>query len=205
MVDEGRDSSGSDGARQPSNPGAQPGGDSAFVQLVSREHRGLLAAATMIVADAALAEEIVQDVLERTYGRWHKVSTMDRPGAWVRRAVINQSISSIRRRGSERRAIRRLRAVRATDQVHSPTPAPEIWAAVRALPDNQVTAVALHYGVDLSVRAVADEMDLSESAVKTLLYRARCTLRADPAVRRSAGTFGELPTPRENATLEEEL
>lgn len=155
-------------------------GDQAFCDLVAREHRGLTAAAVMIVGSRTTAEEIVQDVLERTYERWGTVSTMDRPGAWVRRAVLNRSISVARRRASERRALDRLRRAPAAPEAESATvgdPGAEIWALVRTLPTHQATAVALHYGADLSIATVAEEMDLTVPAVKTLLHRARASLR----------------------------
>ncbi|MGB3410636.1 MAG: sigma-70 family RNA polymerase sigma factor [Microthrixaceae bacterium] len=165
--------------------------DGSFAALVREEHRGVVAASMMIIGNAALAEEIVQDVFERTFIRWSKVSKMDRPGAWVRRAVINQSISVVRRSNSERRAVATLSA-----QPDGPNPhdafhdsqsltgiGRELWKAVGELPDNQARAVALHYGADLSIATVGLEMDLSESAVKTLLYRARCTLRDHATVK----------------------
>ncbi len=165
--------------------------DGSFVALVREEHRGVVAASMMIVGSTALAEEIVQDVFERTFVRWSKVSKMDRPGAWVRRAVINQSISVARRSKSERRAFATLGA-RADgtpphggfDDYQGPTGmGRELWKAVAELPANQARAVALHYGADLSIATVGLEMDLSESAVKTLLYRARCTLRDHATVK----------------------
>ena len=155
--------------------------DERFVALVEREHRGLTAASVMIVGDHAVAEEIVQDALERTYRRWSTVDTYDRPGAWVRRAVLHQSISVARRSKSERNALDRLRR-RRSPSGEPPDPLREIWSAVRELPVNQATAVALHYGADLSIATVAEEMDLSESAVKTLLHRARNTLRTHDVV-----------------------
>ncbi len=151
-------------------------GDEAFLALVEREHRGLTAASAMIVGDRATAEEIVQDAFERTYARWAKVSRMDRPGAWVRRAVLNQSISVTRRAAAERRALDRLRRRRELP-VDGPAAPTEIWEVVRRLPEQQCTAVALHYGADLSIATVASEMGLSEPAVKTLLHRARTALR----------------------------
>lgn len=151
--------------------------DERFVALVQREHRGLTAASVLIIGDRAQAEEIVQDVLERTYVRWSKVSGLDRPGAWVRRAVINQSISAARRSGNERRAVARLRRGRSTLQEEPAASVDEIWSAVRELPSDQCTAVALHYGADLSLVAVAEEMGTTDSAVKSLLHRARTTLR----------------------------
>jgi RNA polymerase sigma factor (sigma-70 family) len=54
---------------------------------------------------------------------------------------------------------------------------------VRSLPAQQATAVALRYGADLSLAQVAEQMRLSESAVKALLHRARVTLRGDREIR----------------------
>lgn len=161
--------------------------DERFVDLVEREHRGLTAASVLIVGNRSAAEEIVQDVLERTYRRWSDVDTYDRPGAWVRRAVINQSISVARMANSERSALDRLRG-RRPPHADPPETIHEIWAAVRQLPVNQATAVALHYGADLSIATVAAEMDLSESAVKTLLHRSRTTLRAHVALEEEVAT-----------------
>jgi RNA polymerase sigma-70 factor (ECF subfamily) len=151
------------------------------VALVEREHQGLTAASVMVVGDRAVAEEIVQDVLERTYRRWSSVDGYERPGAWVRRAVLNQSISVARRARSERSALDRLRGRRPAP-CEPPEPLSEIWSAVRDLPEPQARAVALHYGADLSVATIAIEMDLSESAVKSLLHRARTSLRRHDTV-----------------------
>ena len=68
-----------------------------FADLVEAESRGLVAAATAIVGDAHRAEEIVQEAFERCFRRWKRVSKLDRPGAWVRRVVINEAISVHRR------------------------------------------------------------------------------------------------------------
>ncbi len=155
--------------------------EAGFVALVREEYRGVVAASMMITGSSAVAEEIVQDVFERTYIRWRKVSQMDRPGAWVRRAVLNQSISVTRRKASERRAVASLgagiRGPAPTSEDRITEMGEELWRAVAELPAKQARAVALHYGADLSIATVGEEMDLSEAAVKTLLYRARCTLR----------------------------
>lgn len=161
-----------------------------FAELVERESRGLIAACAAIVGDVALAEEITQDAFERCYVRWRRVALLDRPGAWVRRVAVNRAISVQRRATSERRALVRLagfastspRATHAQDPLTLPDES-GVWAAVRALPRDQAAAVALHYAADLSVAEVAATMHLSESAVKSLLHRARATLRTSDAVR----------------------
>jgi RNA polymerase sigma-70 factor (ECF subfamily) len=162
---------------------AEPAADRAFRALVAEERPGLVAVSAMIVGRFAAAEEVVQDVLERTYLRWGHVSQMDKPGAWVRRAVINGSISRARREGTERRALLRLGQRRVRLDAEPEVPLQEVWSAVRSLPAQQATAVALRYGADLSLAQVAEQMRLSESAVKALLHRARVTLRGDREIR----------------------
>jgi len=163
-----------------------------FAALVTAESRGLVAAVTAIVGDRHRAEEIVQDAFERCFLRWRRVARMDRPGAWVRRVAINGAISDHRRRGAETRALRRL-AKHAATGGSGPEPFDalgddDLWATVRALPGEQAAAVALRYGADLTTDEVAAALDLSPQAVKSLLHRARTTLRGSDAVRdRAAG------------------
>lgn len=158
-----------------------------FANLVETESQGLLAAVTAIVGDRYRAEEIVQDAFERCYRRWGKVSRLDRPGAWARRVAINQAISVSRRSSSEHRALQRfgsrgrLDADTTTDPLAALDDA-EIWTSVRALPQDQAAAVALRYAADLSIEEIADTMHSTVAAVKSLLHRARTTLRAAPAM-----------------------
>ncbi|QXC60789.1 sigma-70 family RNA polymerase sigma factor [Aquihabitans sp. G128] len=156
-----------------------------FAELVEDEGRGLVAAATAIVGDRHRAEEIVQTAFERCYRRWGKVSQLDKPGAWVRRVAINEAISVSRRRSNERRAVRRFDSQAASIAVADPLAALDdegLWASVRALPPDQASALALRYGADLPVAEVAETLQLTVPAVRSLLHRGRATLRSSPAV-----------------------
>lgn len=160
-----------------------------FAELVETESRGLIAAVTAIVGDQHRAEEIVQDAFERCYRRWRRVARLDRPGAWARRVAINEAISVSRRSSSEGRAVRRLHAL--SDGSVATTADPlavlddeGVWDAVRALPRDQATAIALRYGADLGVDEIAETMRTTVPAVKSLLHRGRAALR-DSVVLRS--------------------
>ena len=157
-----------------------------FAELVDAESRGLVAAATAIVGDRHRAEEIVQVAFERCFRRWNRVSQLDRPGAWVRRVAINESIAVARRTSTERRAVERLGAMAASVHVGAdPLVALDdegLWAAVRALPSEQAAAIALRYGADLGLDEIADTLGASIPAVKSLLHRGRATLRSSPVV-----------------------
>jgi len=157
-----------------------------FARLVETESRGLVAAVTAIVGDAHRAEEIVQDAFERAYRRWRRVSRLDRPGAWVRRVAINEAISTTRRRTSERRATVRLESLALVEPAQvDPIQAIEdeaVWAAVRALPRDQAVVIALRYGADLGIDEIAETIDSTAPAVKSLLHRARAALRESTAL-----------------------
>ncbi len=158
-----------------------------FADLVESESRGLIAAATAIVGDRHRAEEIVQDAFERCFRRWSRVSQLDRPGAWARRVAINEAISVARRSSSEHRAVRRLGAMAASGVGAGADPLAAlddegVWTAVRALPRDQSTAIALRYGADLSVEDVADTLRATVPAVKSLLYRGRVALRSSASI-----------------------
>ncbi|CAN5752059.1 SigE family RNA polymerase sigma factor [soil metagenome] len=158
-----------------------------FADLVAAESQGLVAAVTAIVGDRHRAEEIVQEAFERCFRRWKRVSRLDRPGAWVRRVAINEAISVARRSSSERRAVQRLGAMAAppggvvTDQLAT-LDDEGVWAEVRALPGDQAAAIALRYGADLSIGDLADTLQVTAPAAKSLLHRGRAALRASPVI-----------------------
>lgn len=151
-----------------------------FEQLVEKESRGLLAAVYAIVGDQHRSEEIVQEAFERGYRRWRRVSRLDRPGAWVRRVALNEAISTTRRRATEQRALDRLNGL--ADRQEGPDPLAAldddgVWAEVRRLPSEQAAVIALRYGADLGIGDIAETMHLTVPAVKSLLHRARASLR----------------------------
>lgn len=156
-----------------------------FTELVDLESRGLVAAATAIVGDPHRAEEIVQVAFERCYRRWGRVSKLDRPGAWVRRVVVNEAISVARRDNTESLAMSRLGALQVSTAGPDPLAALDdegLWASVRSLPAEQAAAIALRYGADLGVDDIAEVLGATVPAVKSLLHRGRNALRSSPEV-----------------------
>ena len=150
-----------------------------FVRVVDAESRSWVAVATVIIGDRDRAEEVVQEVLARLVGRWAKIEGLDRPGAFVRRAVINEAISVHRRQ--RRELVANERAAGRLDLRDSAPADPhvDLWSAVRRLPDDQMRAIALRHAADASLGEVADALGITEAAARTVLYRARKTLRAE--------------------------
>ena len=49
----------------------------------------LLRFATVVTCDPHVAEDVVQEVLLRAYGRWDRIAAMDHPEAYLKRMVVN--------------------------------------------------------------------------------------------------------------------
>lgn len=173
-----------DGLR--SVPGPSPDPDGAFEALYRTEWSGLVALGWSLTGSWALAEELAQEAFVDAHRRWGEVARKDRPGAWVRRAVVNRAASHHRHRAVEARGLARWSrrhapdeppgtdstGVAATDSVGDP----RFWDAVRSLPHQQRAAVALHYLEDRPVAEIAPILGCSTSTVKVHLHRGRLAL-----------------------------
>ena len=179
------------GGRQPAAPRAEttlphPGGTSEprtseeFLPFYEREYRGLVALSASLIGDRAMAEDIAQDALLAAYARWDQVAVLESPIGWTRRVVINKSVSLIRRRVAELRAVVRLGSRAQTESAYESDA--DFWRLVRSLPRRQAQVVALHYVSDLTVADIAATLGCQEGSVKASLFKARKNLmrRLDP-------------------------
>lgn len=122
------------------------------------------------------AEDLAQEAMLAAHREWDRVSRLDRPGAWVRRVVMNLAASAHQRRKAELRALVRLAPLRAVPLVRLDTESEHVWRRVRRLPPRQAQAVALFYVDDLSIAEIAEVMECAENTVKAHLHQARQTL-----------------------------
>ena len=146
-----------------------------FEQVYRDHFRAVLALAYGLAGSRSAAEELAQEAFLDAYRNWERIGRYDDPGAWVRRVVMNRSVSGVRRRMAEVRALTRLGARRAVP-AELPDDAAEFWRAVRSLPARQAQVVALHYVEDRSVADIAAICDIAEGTVKAHLFKARATL-----------------------------
>jgi len=139
-------------------------------------YRDALHLATLLIWDEGRAAEITQDAFVEAFRRWDRVSRFDRPDLWLRRVVINRSISVRRRNRSEAEAISRLSRAPET----SGTDAVDVgaWSVVGQLPTRQAQALVLVYGCDLSLDEASAVMNCSVGSVKTHLSRGRAGVAA---------------------------
>lgn len=147
-----------------------------FDDLYRREFIPIATLATALTGDPEGGADIAHEAFLRAYRNWATVSTLDRPGAWVRRIAINLATDVRRKRIRGASAAARLRS-RPEASLATSTDG-EFWAAVRSLPDRQRAAIALRYVDDLTVDEIAEIMDISGGTVKATLFKARQSLAA---------------------------
>jgi len=160
-------------AVQPDAPGSLS--DWAFEQLYRRDYGRLVALAYGLSGSRSAAEELAQEAFLAAHRRWDEIGAYADPAAWLRRVVVNRSVSVVRRRVAEGLALARLGARR-----ELPDALPEhdeaVWRAVRALPPRQAQVVALHYVDDRAVADIATILGCAEGTVKAHLHQARQSL-----------------------------
>ena len=148
-----------------------------FDEVVSAEWSALVALALGLTGSLAAAEDLTQDAMLRLYRRWSQISGYERPGAWLRRVVINLATSRARRLTVEAKALARLGRQRQAEEPALSSDADGFWATIRMLPRRQAQVLALHYGDDRSVPEIAEILRCAEGTVRFHLHDGRQALR----------------------------
>lgn len=143
-----------------------------------REHYPRLVALGVAMSGSReVACDLAQETMVRAHARWDEIATYDAPAAWLRRVMSNLLIDHHRTRDAERRALRRLESV---SDVAPATEAVGEWSRLLAvLPPRQRIIVALYYGEDQSVDAIAEVLDVATGTVKSGLAKARARLATE--------------------------
>ena len=169
------------------------GDESAFAYLVQKYRRPMVGFMYRLCHNPAAAEELAQEVFLRVYRSRSSYEASAKFSTWIYRIARNLAVNFARDTRHERAEV----TVRLDepDQETGTTPdladtsatAEEqmlkrerlvaIRNKVNALPERQRMAVILHKYQQMDYRQIADVLKLSESATKSLLFRAYETLR----------------------------
>lgn len=169
-----------------------------FDELLRRYRTPLVKYFCRLVRDQALAEDLAQEAFLRVYKARHRYRPDARFTTWLYRIATNLALNAIRDvKGRPRQdANNSGEGGENTFEFVDPRATAEqelietdrgrlIREAIEALPENQRAAVILHKYQDVDYRQIAKVLKVSESAVKSLLFRAYETLRMrlEPLVR----------------------
>jgi len=149
--------------------------ESEYDDLFRAEYPAVWRAVLLIVFDRDIADEVCQDAFAAVFAHWEKVSTYERPGAWVRRVAIRRAVR-VAGRDRRRQATElagQARAGRPEGASRWDETSDLIVEALAALPPHQRAAIALHYLLDLPVRDVATAIGCREATANVHLHRGR--------------------------------
>ena len=169
------------------------GDEAGFNYLAGKYHRAMINFLYRMVHNQAVAEELAQEVFLRVYRSRESYRAEAKFTTWLYRIATNLAVNHARDTRHERSAQNVYldapdEESGTTPDVADDTPSIEqsmlrdermaaIRAHVMALPERQRMAVLMHKYQGMDYRQIGDVLKLSESATKSLLFRAYQTLR----------------------------
>lgn len=146
--------------------------DERYTRLVSEHGSELLRLAVMLTRNRHDAEDVVQDVLISVAGAW----PVNRPLAYLKRAVANRSVDIVRKR---RDVLTDEPPERGYDEPgflrHDDLR--RFYERVQNLPDRQRETIILRYDADLDDHAIARVLGISVATVRSQAQHALAKLR----------------------------
>ncbi len=164
------------------------GDDACFTELLERYRVPVIRFICRMVQNQHVAEELAQDVFLRVYKARKGYEPSAKFTTWLFRIATHIALNAIRDGRSERAvesmdddesSVLQIPDRRSTIEQDMLEDArlSEIRRAVHALPAKQRAAVLMHKYQEMDYSQIAQVLDCSESAVKSLLFRAYETLR----------------------------
>jgi RNA polymerase sigma-70 factor, ECF subfamily len=182
------------------------GDDASFNLLLQKYRTPLINFLFRMVRDSATAEDLAQEVFLRVYRAQKQYSPSAKFTTWLFRIATNLALNSVRDNRHRQMDVS-IDAPVEEDEAPLQLPAREmridehmierdraefIRQAISSLPEKQRVAVLLHKYEEMDYAEIAKILECSESALKSLLFRAYETLRvqlaplvAQPVARRA--------------------
>jgi RNA polymerase sigma-70 factor (ECF subfamily) len=171
------------------------GDGDAFAELHRRYVGSIYRLVHRKLGDGLLAEDIAQETFLKSIRNLHRMDDSFNFGGWVHTVARNLCFDELRRRrrdprelaegpdGDDEDIMMRLPApAHAYDPVvqsESNELRRQVWLVAQRLPEKYRLVLTLRELQGLSYRRIAQVMKLSESAVETLLYRARLRFKEE--------------------------
>jgi RNA polymerase sigma-70 factor (ECF subfamily) len=143
------------------------------------DYASLRRIALVMLGDPSDAEDAVMDTFLKAASKWRVFQRLDWPSGYLRKTLINECRSKLRRRRLEHRTVALFRTGREESQADIETHGGrmDVWQAISKLPVSQRACVALRYLEDMTEPDIATALDLPIGTVKSQLSRARRNLQ----------------------------
>ena len=175
----------------------------AFEELHRRYVASIYRLVRRKLGDALLAEDIAQETFMKALRMLDRVDDSFNFGGWVHTVARNLCFDELRRRQRDLRADGGddddddlMANLPSTSKGFDPVQVQEsnelrrqVWAVSQRLPEKYRLVLTLRELQDLSYRQIARTLKMSESAVETLLYRARLRFKEEFISAEGAGAL----------------
>ncbi len=156
------------------------GAQEQFAAFVAGRGPALQRTAYLLTGDWALAEDLLQTALAKSYLAWGRIRHED-PEGYVRKVLANTHASWWRRKWRGEAATEVL-PESAYDGQAGVDERLALAVALRGLPPRQRAVIVLRFYEDLTEAATAAVLDCSVGTVKSQTSKALAKLRLDPAL-----------------------
>jgi RNA polymerase sigma-70 factor (sigma-E family) len=156
----------------------QTQGTEGYAEVVAARAPALLRLAVMLTGDRVEAEDLLQATLARTQRHAPRIATMGAPAAYLRRAMIHEHLSGLRRLGRRVRTTPLEGHDVAVDATTSVELRDATWRLLSTLPRQQRAVLVLRFYEDLPDREIAEMLGCGEPTVRSNASRGLATLRA---------------------------
>ncbi|MFF3669754.1 SigE family RNA polymerase sigma factor [Microtetraspora malaysiensis] len=146
-----------------------------FREFVLARQQALMRTAYLLMGDAHLAEDLLQNVLTKVVGHWSKLSRDGNPEAYTRKALVNEYISW--RRRSSRELPSADPPERGTSHDNATLDRIVLRQALAKLTRKQRAVIVLRSWEDLTEAQTADTLGCSIGNVKSQTHHALARLR----------------------------
>jgi len=169
----------------------QQGDEQAFKKLVDEWQDMVYNTAVSIVQDEDDADDITQDVFIQVYQSVSSFKGESKFSTWLYRIVISKALDHVKKKKRKKRFafVQSLFGTASEEEIHpeefnhpgvlmeNRERAAELFKAMQQLPDNQRIAFTLHKLEAQKHQDIAVIMDISLTAVESLIARAKANLR----------------------------
>ena len=149
-----------------------------YAALVAARAPALLRLAVMLTGDRSEAEDLLQATLVRTQRHAERIAAMAAPAAYLRRALVHEHVSGLRRlRSRVRTGALEGHDGPGADEAASVDRRDATWRLLATLPRQQRAVLVLRFYEDLPDREIAEALGCSEPTVRSNASRALASLR----------------------------
>ena len=153
--------------------------EAAFRRLMTEELVRVHGLAMKVLGSAVDAEDAVHDAAILAWQRFGSLRDVDRFSVWFDRILVNVCRDRLRAKRRSR-VVEALPVDRSAPDVSDALADRQVIAAsLRRLNADQQIVLALRFGADLTVPAIAESLGVPEGTVKTRIHHGLAALRAE--------------------------